>query len=90
MFEWLNTLFLEPERVFGLSSGTPFLSDCVSSFIRVAGSESSKKEKEKKMLIQAFRIAIMLLEDRRLFFLQLWIINEQFSLFGKLFSQKGV
>ncbi len=42
------------------------------------------------MLIQAFHIAIMLLEDRRLFFLQLWIINEQFSLFGKLFSQKGV
>ncbi len=71
MFEWLNTLFLEPERVFGLSSGTLFLSDCVSSFKRVAGSESSKKEKEKKMLIQAFCIAIMLLEDRRLFFLQL-------------------
>ncbi len=48
MFEWLNTLFLEPERVFGLSSGTPFLSDCVSSFIRVAGSESSKKRERKK------------------------------------------
>lgn len=56
-FDWLNTLFLEPKRVLGLSSVTPFLSDCVSSFIRVAGSESSEfttttKEKDRKKLLK--------------------------------------
>lgn len=52
-FEWLNTLFLEPKRVLGLSSVTPFLSDSVSSFIRVAGSESSEtKEKDRKKLLK--------------------------------------